>query len=166
MFHYVDFKRMVLKIDENVTNKKMKLLPDLKESANRSVLVKKTYNFSVFKLKTRAFMNTHVQLQLTYLIEVISQDCLIISHTPYLPFFNNDKLMNKVKDLQRGHKLAVLLMAHTPKIVQGEAIIANNLADSSNLYNLADSVMAINMTTMSDDIRYIKQVTANHKYIM
>jgi len=51
---------MVLKIDENDTNKKMKLLPDLKESANRSVLVKKTYNFSVFKLRTRAFMNTHV----------------------------------------------------------------------------------------------------------
>ena len=71
---------------------------------------------------------------------------------------NAAKLMNKVKDLQRRNKLTVLLMAHTPKIVQGEAIIGNNLAGSSNLYNLADSVMAINMTTMSDNIRYIKAV--------
>jgi RecA-family ATPase len=78
---------------------------------------------------------------------------------------NAAKLMNKVKDLQRRNKLTVLLMAHTPKIVQGEAIIANNLAGSSNLYNLADSVMAINMTTMADDIRYIKQLKSRYNEI-
>lgn len=78
---------------------------------------------------------------------------------------NTAKLMNKVKDLQRRHKLTVLLMAHTPKIVQGEAIIANNLAGSSNLYNLADSVMAINMTTMADDVRYIKQLKSRYNEI-
>jgi archaellum biogenesis ATPase FlaH len=78
---------------------------------------------------------------------------------------NAAKLMNKVKDLQRRNKLTVLLMAHTPKIVQGEAIIANNLAGSSNLYNLADSVMAINMTTMSDNIRYIKQLKSRYNEI-
>ena len=78
---------------------------------------------------------------------------------------NAAKLMNKVKDLQRRHKLTVLLMAHTPKIVQGEAIIANNLAGSSNLYNLADSVMAINMTTIADDVRYIKQLKSRYNEI-
>ena len=78
---------------------------------------------------------------------------------------NAAKLMNKVKDLQRRNKLTVLLMAHTPKIVQGEAIIANNLAGSSNLYNLADSVMAVNMSTMSDDIRYIKQLKSRYNEI-
>jgi len=78
---------------------------------------------------------------------------------------NAAKLMNKVKDLQRRHKLTVLLMAHTPKIVQGEAIIANNLAGSSNLYNLADSVMAINLTTMADDVRYIKQLKSRYNEI-
>ena len=78
---------------------------------------------------------------------------------------NAAKLMNKVKDLQRRHKLTVLLMAHTPKIVQGEAIIANNLAGSSNLYNLADSVMAINMTTLADDVRYIKQLKSRYNEI-
>lgn len=78
---------------------------------------------------------------------------------------NAAKLMNKVKDLQRRHRLTVLLMAHTPKIVQGEAIIANNLAGSSNLYNLADSVMAINMTTMADDVRYIKQLKSRYNEI-
>jgi hypothetical protein len=78
---------------------------------------------------------------------------------------NATKLMNKVKDLQRRNKLTVLLMAHTPKIVQGEAIIANNLAGSSNLYNLADSVMAINISTMADDIRYIKQLKSRYNEI-
>jgi len=78
---------------------------------------------------------------------------------------NAAKLMNKVKDLQRRNKLTVLLMAHTPKILQGEAIIANNLAGSSNLYNLADSVMAINTTTMADDVRYIKQLKSRYNEI-
>ncbi|MEI6049366.1 MAG: AAA family ATPase [Bacteroidota bacterium] len=75
------------------------------------------------------------------------------------------KLMNKIKDLQRRNKLTVLLMAHTPKIVQGEPIIWTNLAGSSNLYNLADSVMAINTTTMADDIRYIKQLKSRYNEI-
>jgi RecA-family ATPase len=75
------------------------------------------------------------------------------------------KLMNKIKDFQRRNKLTVLLMAHTPKIVQGEPIIWTNLAGSSNLYNLADSVMAINTSTMSDDIRYIKQLKSRYNEI-
>ena len=75
------------------------------------------------------------------------------------------KLMNKIKDLQRRNKLTVLLMAHTPKIVQGEAIIWTNLAGSSNLYNLADSVMAINTTTMDDSVRYIKQLKSRYNEI-
>ena len=78
---------------------------------------------------------------------------------------NAAKLMNKVKDLQRRNKLTVLLMAHTPKIVQGEAIIANNLAGSKNLTNLADSVMAVNISTMADDIRYIKQLKSRYNEI-
>lgn len=78
---------------------------------------------------------------------------------------NAAKLMNKIKDMQRRHKLTLLLMAHTPKITQGEAIIANNLAGSSNLYNLADSVMAVNMTTMADDIRYVKQLKSRYNEI-
>ena len=59
------------------------------------------------------------------------------------------KLMSRIKDMQRRNKLTILLMAHTPKIVEGEPIIGNNLAGSANLYNLADSVLAINKTTMS-----------------
>ena len=49
--------------------------------------------------------------------------------------------------------------------MQGEAIIANNLAGSSNMYNLADSVMAINMTTIADDVRYIKQLKSRYNEI-
>lgn len=75
------------------------------------------------------------------------------------------KLMNKIKDFQRRNKLTVLLMAHTPKIVQGEPIIWTNLAGSSNLYNLADSVMAINTTTTDDSVRYIKQLKSRYNEI-
>ena len=76
------------------------------------------------------------------------------------------KLMSRIKDMQRRNKLTVLLMAHTPKIVEGEPIISNNLAGSANLYNLADSVIAINKTTMSDDIRYIKQLKSRYNEIV
>lgn len=75
------------------------------------------------------------------------------------------KLMNKIKDMQRRQKLTLLLMAHTPKIVPGEPIISNNLAGSSNLYNLADAVFAVNTSTMSDDLRYIKQLKARYNEI-
>lgn len=75
------------------------------------------------------------------------------------------KLMNKIKDMQRRQKLTLLLMAHTPKILQGEAIIGNNLAGSSNLYNLADAVIAVNTSTMSDDLRYIKQLKSRYNEI-
>ena len=75
------------------------------------------------------------------------------------------KLMNKIKDMQRRQKLTLLLMAHTPKIMPGEPIISNNLAGSSNLFNLADAVMAINTSTMSDDIRYIKQLKSRYNEI-
>ena len=75
------------------------------------------------------------------------------------------KLMNKIKDFQRRNKLTVLLMAHTPKIVQGEPIIWTNLAGSSNLYNLADSVLAINTTTTDDSVRYIKQLKSRYNEI-
>jgi hypothetical protein len=73
--------------------------------------------------------------------------------------------MNKIKDMQRRNKLTLLLMAHTPKIMQGQTIISNNLAGSSNLFNLADAVMAINTSTMSDDIRYIKQLKSRYNEI-
>lgn len=76
------------------------------------------------------------------------------------------KLMSRIKDMQRRNKLTILLMAHTPKIVEGEPIIGNNLAGSANLYNLADSVLAINKTTMSDDIRYIKQLKSRYNEIV
>jgi hypothetical protein len=75
------------------------------------------------------------------------------------------KLMNKIKDMQRRQKLTLLLMAHTPKIMPGEPIISNDLAGSSNLFNLADAVMAINTSTMSDEIRYIKQLKSRYNEI-
>lgn len=78
---------------------------------------------------------------------------------------NAVKLMNKIKDLQRRNKLTVLLMAHTPKIVQGEPITWTNLAGSSNLFNLVDSVMAINTTTTDDSVRYIKQLKSRYNEI-
>ncbi len=76
------------------------------------------------------------------------------------------KLMNRIKDLQRKHKLSMLLMAHTPKIFSGEPIISNNLQGSSNLFNLADSVFAINTTTTDDSIRYIKQLKSRYNEII
>lgn len=75
------------------------------------------------------------------------------------------KLMNKIKDIQRRNKLTVLVMAHTPKIVNGESIIWTNLAGSSNLYNLAESVFAIGTTTMDEDVRYLIQLKSRYNEI-
>jgi hypothetical protein len=64
--------------------------------------------------------------------------------------------------IRQQNKLTVLIMAHTPKIQQGEAIIWTNMAGSSNLYNLAESILAIGTTTIDNDIRYIIQLKARY----
>ena len=71
---------------------------------------------------------------------------------------NAAKLMNKIKDFQRSNNLTVIVLAHTPKVIEGQPIIGNNLAGSANIYNLADSVFAINTTSLDKNIRYIKQL--------
>lgn len=78
---------------------------------------------------------------------------------------NAVRLMNKIKDFQRKNNLTVILMAHTPKVIEGQPIISNNLAGSSNLFNLADSVMAINTTSQDTSIRYIKQLKSRYNEI-
>jgi archaellum biogenesis ATPase FlaH len=79
---------------------------------------------------------------------------------------NAVKLMNKIKDFQRRNNLTIILMAHTPKIIEGQPIIWTNLAGSSNLFNLADSVMAVNTTNQDTSIRYIKQLKSRYNEII
>jgi archaellum biogenesis ATPase FlaH len=78
---------------------------------------------------------------------------------------NAVKLMNKIKDFQRRNNLTVILLAHTPKILEGQPIVGNNLAGSSNLFNLADSVLALNTTNLDTSIRYIKQLKSRYNEI-
>jgi archaellum biogenesis ATPase FlaH/transposase len=71
---------------------------------------------------------------------------------------NAGKLMSKLRDYQRAKNLTVIILAHTPKVYENQPITENNLAGSKNLFNLADSVIAINTTTQGNNIRYIKQL--------
>jgi RecA-family ATPase len=79
---------------------------------------------------------------------------------------NAVKLLNKIKDFQRNNKLTVILIAHTPKIEEGKNISENDLAGSKQLYNLVDSVIAINTTSQDTSIRYIKQLKTRCSEIM
>ena len=75
---------------------------------------------------------------------------------------NAAKLMSKIRDYQRANNLTVIIMAHTPKIFEGQPITENNLAGSANIYNLSDAVFAINTTSQGSHIRYIKQLKSKY----
>jgi archaellum biogenesis ATPase FlaH len=75
---------------------------------------------------------------------------------------NAAKLMSKIRDYQRANNLTVIILAHTPKIIEGQPITENNLAGSANIYNLSDAVFAINTTSQATNIRYIKQLKSKY----
>ena len=79
---------------------------------------------------------------------------------------NAAKLMSRIRDYQRDNKLTIIILAHTPKVYENQPLTENNLAGSANIYNLSDSVFAINTTTQGGNIRYIKQIKSkyNEKY--
>lgn len=75
---------------------------------------------------------------------------------------NNEKaseatvLLTFLNDLKKQHNLSILVLAHTPKFMEGMQIELRHLAGSAQLSNLADSVFSINKTS-ADNIKYLKQ---------
>jgi RecA-family ATPase len=67
-------------------------------------------------------------------------------------------LMKQLKKLQKELGIAMLIIAHTPKIEPGSSISINHLGGSKNLSNFADSISAIGKSSKGEDIRYLKQI--------
>ena len=68
------------------------------------------------------------------------------------------QLMLKLMQLKKKYGLSILVIAHTPKRVQGTPLSANDLAGSKKLFNFFDSVFAIGRCMSDSNLRYIKQL--------
>ena len=95
------------------------------------------------------------------LVASTNADILIIDNLSAI-YPNNEKaseatvLLKYLNDLKKQHKLSILVLAHTPKFVEGMPIELRHLAGSAQLGNLADSVFSINKTAVKN-IKYLKQ---------
>lgn len=67
-------------------------------------------------------------------------------------------LMQRLCDLKREHHLTGLVLAHTPKRPERDAISLNHLAGSKILANFADGVFAIGRSIQNAQTRYLKQL--------
>lgn len=65
-------------------------------------------------------------------------------------------LMRELTLLKRQRNLSLLVLAHTPKRSQFNPISQNDLSGSKHLANFADTMFAINKSTMDSKFRYIK----------
>ena len=64
--------------------------------------------------------------------------------------------MRKLKHLKDELGIAVLALAHPPKIPRNEVLTVNHLGDSKHLSNLADVVFAIGRSSLGYDWCYLK----------
>ena len=68
-------------------------------------------------------------------------------------------LMQRLNDLKKQHGLAILVLAHTPKLYFVRPLTIDNLAGSKILANFADSIFAIG-SSRQEGLRYLKQLKA------
>lgn len=71
---------------------------------------------------------------------------------------NASPLIKWLKNLKNEHNLSILVLAHTPKRNLTIPIDGNHLQGSKMLMNLCDSAFAINVSSQSNELRYIKQI--------
>jgi putative DNA primase/helicase len=94
-------------------------------------------------------------------------DLIIIDNLTYILFdgeksSNSATLIKRLQNIKKAEGCAVLVIAHTPKRVERaqSPLSIHDLAGSSQLGNLSDSVFGINRNVQSEDIRYVKQIVS------
>ncbi len=72
------------------------------------------------------------------------------------------ELMKRLDELKKKHKLTIIVLAHTPKKKNWEAMTRNDLAGSAVIGNFIDSLFTINHSRFENDehSRYLKQLKA------
>jgi hypothetical protein len=69
-------------------------------------------------------------------------------------------LMHRLNDLKKQHGLAILVLAHTPKLYFTHPLSLDDLAGSKILSNFADSIFALGKSQQDANLRYLKQLKA------
>lgn len=68
------------------------------------------------------------------------------------------RLMRRLKEIKKKHKISMLVLAHTPKRNKAFPLTPNDLAGSKNLFNFYDSAFAVGVSSKDENLRYIKQL--------
>lgn len=95
----------------------------------------------------------------------IEYDCkvLIVDNITYLNTVTEkadaaSRLMYRLMQLKKKHRLSMLILAHTPKRPLTSPITQNDLAGSKRLFNFFDSVFSMGRSAKDENLRYIKQI--------
>ncbi len=67
-------------------------------------------------------------------------------------------IIKKIRQMREDFKIAILVIAHTPKTALYNPISKNDLAGSKILSNLVDNIFSIGASTQGKNTRYIKQL--------
>lgn len=92
---------------------------------------------------------------------------LIIDNISYLTSGQGAKealaLMKALKALKEEYRLAILVLAHTPKRSLAKHLSINDLAGRKELSNFIDNSFAIGRSHLGPDMRYIKQMKQRNR---
>lgn len=133
-----------------------------------------SYNFSKDFIRAEIDRDKHLQSDensfeeliinsIKYQVEKSKAQVVIIDNITFLSATNEKSkeallLMKLILDLSRRKRLAILLIAHTPKRDIFRPIQLEDLAGSKALSNFADAVFCIGESVKGSNIRYIKQL--------
>lgn len=74
------------------------------------------------------------------------------------------KLMQRIKRMAHANKWSIMLVAHTPKLMDGCPIRQTDVAGSKKLTDLAASVFSIGKSIKNEPLRYLIQFKQRHSH--
>lgn len=74
------------------------------------------------------------------------------------------KLMKRIKQMAHANRWSIMLVAHTPKLMDGCPIRQTDVAGSKKLTDLAASVFSIGKSIKNEPLRYLIQFKQRHSH--
>ena len=113
--------------------------------------------------------NTDVLKDIEECAKELKSDILIIDNITALSCELEEgkeaiKLMKKIKSMAHANRWSIMLVAHTPKLMDGCPIRETDVAGSKKLTDLAASVFSIGMSIKNDPLRYLIQFKQRHSH--
>ncbi|MEM8523612.1 MAG: AAA family ATPase [Bacteroidota bacterium] len=132
-------------------------------------LIRATIDYD-FIIPDNQTLSDSILAQVNSIVQSTKAKVIVIDNLTYLnDDFEKSKavlpLMRLLKKLKTQLGITFIILAHTPKIPQGQPISINHLAGSKQLANFIDAAFAVGRVAKDEKLRYIKQVKTRSEMI-